>query len=319
MREHLRAAASEPEHPRDWRPQILAFSKDSRRRYELLRFALWIEGGSGLTTAVRILEGEGVKMLKLRAEAEAEIHADILEHNLSVFPLVVFAPNLQIGIQTLIQAFGIGPLRANTIILNWFEQLPRGILGLSEPSYVRNLWAAFRLGFNIIVLDAEKSEWDVLEAMPPEERRIDVWWCDDATSTLTLLLAYLMKRNEEWGEAGIRVLAACHQWKSEKSHEELRRTLEEVRIETDSAAVEAAKQVEKKLKEMRESISADSEKEVLEKIKEEVKRAEEEAKKAARKAAKAQAKADEAVRSVESLEWLPDEEKRKTKNSGASQ
>ncbi len=237
MREHLRAAASEPEHPRDWRPQILAFSKDSRRRYELLRFALWIEGGSGLTTAVRILEGEGVKMLKLRAEAEAEIHADILEHNLSVFPLVVFAPNLQIGIQTLIQAFGIGPLRANTIILNWFEQFPRGILGLSEPSYGRNLWAAFRLGCNIIVLDAKENEWAALEAMPPEERRIDVWWSDDATSRLMLLLAYLMTRNDEWSEARIRLLAVSCETETEQQTQELRKILEEVRIEAEPEVV----------------------------------------------------------------------------------
>ena len=58
-RENLLAAASEPEHPRDWRPQILAFSDDSHRRKQLLKFSSWIQGRSGLTTAVRILEGEG--------------------------------------------------------------------------------------------------------------------------------------------------------------------------------------------------------------------------------------------------------------------
>ncbi|MFC1869411.1 amino acid permease, partial [Thermodesulfobacteriota bacterium] len=58
VREHLLAASSEPEHPRDWRPQILAFSDHSVRRERLLRFASWIEGGSGLTTAVKIVEGE---------------------------------------------------------------------------------------------------------------------------------------------------------------------------------------------------------------------------------------------------------------------
>ena len=50
IREHLLTAANEPEHPRYWRPQILAFSDDTERRSQLLRFAAWIEGGSGLTT-----------------------------------------------------------------------------------------------------------------------------------------------------------------------------------------------------------------------------------------------------------------------------
>ena len=52
--------------------------------------------------------------------------------------------------------------------------------------------------------------WEDLKTTPPEKRRIDVWWwCDDATSQLTLLLAYLMMRSEQWGNAKIRVLAAC--------------------------------------------------------------------------------------------------------------
>lgn len=51
IREHLLAAAAEPMHPRNWRPQILAFSDDSDRRAQVLRFASWIEGQSGLTNA----------------------------------------------------------------------------------------------------------------------------------------------------------------------------------------------------------------------------------------------------------------------------
>ena len=77
VREHLLSIAAEPQHPRDWRPQILAFSDDPRRRAQLLRFSSWIEGGSGLTTAVRILEGEGVKMRKAKEEAEEELAQDI--------------------------------------------------------------------------------------------------------------------------------------------------------------------------------------------------------------------------------------------------
>ena len=68
-RENLLEAYVEPEHDRDWRPQILAFSKDAQRRPGLLRFASWIEGRSGLTTVVKILEGEGVKMLNTKRKA----------------------------------------------------------------------------------------------------------------------------------------------------------------------------------------------------------------------------------------------------------
>lgn len=237
MREHLLAAASEPEHPRDWRPQLLAFSNDAHRREQLLRFASWIEGGSGLTTAVRILEGEGAKMLKLRDEAEAKLREDIAEHGLKAFPLILVAPDLHVGVQTLVQTFGVGPLRANTILLNWLEELPKGVLGLGGLRYVHNLLDAYRLGCNIIVLDAGEDAWKSLEALPAHYRRIDVWWWGYATSRLMLLLAYLMTRTEAWDGAKIRVLATSNEDGPHQTVEGLRTILEDVRIEAEPVVV----------------------------------------------------------------------------------
>ena len=44
VRENLLAAGSEPDHPRDWRPYLLALSNDPERREVLLKFASWLEG-----------------------------------------------------------------------------------------------------------------------------------------------------------------------------------------------------------------------------------------------------------------------------------
>jgi amino acid transporter len=241
VREHLLAAAKETEHPRDWRPQVLAFSNDSHRRKQLLTFASWIQGGSGTTTAVRILEGEGIKMRKAQAEAEAELRSDIEKHGVEAFPLVLFTPTLQVGLQTLVQGFGIGPLKANTILLNWLENLPRGIFGLLQESvYAHNLKMAFRLGCNIIVLNTGEDTWNALESTPSGERRIDVWWWDDETSRLMLLLAYLMKRSDAWSEANIRVLSVNYGRDQERKREELKKFLEEVRIDAEPEVVEDA-------------------------------------------------------------------------------
>ena len=145
VREHLFSAATEPEHPRNWRPQVLLFSEDANRRKPLLDFASWVQGRSGFTTVVRILEGEGVQMLRQKEEAEAELQKNIREHGISAFSLVLAAPDLSVGIHTLVQAFGIGPLRANTILLNWMEQVPPAGPEASKEPYGRNLRIAFRL------------------------------------------------------------------------------------------------------------------------------------------------------------------------------
>jgi len=238
MRDHLLAIPGEVDHPRDWRPQILAFSDQAARRVRLLQFASWIEGGSGLTTAVRVLEGTGKKMYRLRDEAEAEIKADIAAHGLDTFVRVLAVPDLRAGVRTLIQSFGIGPVRPNTILINGPEQL-EGIKG--QRRYGRYLNEAVRLGCNIVILNSDEDAWHALEQAETASRRIDIWWQDDMTGRLMLLLAYLMTRTEAWEEAELRVLLAGARKNAAIRREQFRRVLEDLRIDAEPYPVESAK------------------------------------------------------------------------------
>jgi amino acid transporter len=236
-RENLLEAYVEPEHDRDWRPQILAFSKDAQRRPGLLRFASWLEGKSGLTTVVKILEGKGIKMLKLQEESESELRSDIAAHGFSAFPLVVFAPDLDIALNTLIQSTGVGPLKANTILLNWLEPESEITNHQRKISFGQNLRAAYRLGRNIVILDANEDKWKTLENISGENRRIDVWWLNDATSRLMLLLGYLITRSQSWDGAKIRVLAAGYTADTPENLTDLKNNLEEARIQAEPIIV----------------------------------------------------------------------------------
>ena len=238
IRENLLASTITPEHARDWRPQILAFSDNPQRRAPLLRFSAWIEGGSGLTTAVQILEGRGLKMHKLREETEALLQRDIQKDDAHAFSLVVTAPNLGIGIQTLIQAYGIGSLKANTILLNWLGRSPSKIPGLHDRKFGMNLRDVYHYGCNIVILDAKADKWSALEASEDQDRRIDVWWWGDATSRLMLLMAYLMTRNDTWSEAKIRLLAVADGKGTDQTIERLTEMLEDVRIEAEPEIIE---------------------------------------------------------------------------------
>ena len=231
IRENLLASTTAPEHARDWRPQILAFSDNPQRRSQLLRFSSWIEGGSGLTSAVQILEGEGLKMRKLKEEAQTQLQRDIQKDDAHAFPLVMTAPNLETGIQSVIQAYGIGPLKANTILLNWLGQSPAKFLGLHDREFGKNLRAAYRHGCNIVILDVKADKWNLLQESDGQDRCIDVWWWGDATSRLMLLLAYLMTRDEKWSTAKIRLLAIADGSRDDLTIESLTEMLAEVRIE----------------------------------------------------------------------------------------
>jgi hypothetical protein len=241
IRANLLAAAQEPEHPRDWRPQLLVFSDDPHRRQRLLQFAEWLEGDTGFATIVRIIEGEGPLMIKLREEAENELRKDIAESNSEAFPLVIAAPSLIQGIHTLVQAYGIGPLKVNTILLNWFENEHTQNRGIREILYGRRIKTAFRLGCNIIVLNAGENEWNNLKNISSEKRRIDVWWWNDASSHLMLLLAYLTTRNKDWQAAKLRILAPSTDHPTEERMADFRRQLQDARIEAEPEMVFNAK------------------------------------------------------------------------------
>jgi amino acid transporter len=233
IRHHLLAASRETEHPSHWRPQILAFTEDLRSREQLLRFAEWIEGGSGLTTVVRIVEGEGMKGLKLRSQAWKELVQSVQEAGTGAFPLVAAAPDLPTGISLVLQSYGVGPLQANTVLLNWFREERPGSGNRAET--VRNLRLVFRLGYNIVMLDARQGKWT-----PPEGKgsRIDIWWQGGATSRLMLLLAHLVTRHELWQRAELRVLALARSEHRQEVESRLQEILANYRIEAQTAIVD---------------------------------------------------------------------------------
>jgi amino acid transporter len=230
-RGHLLAAAARPEHARDWRPQILAFSNDSERRERLLTFANWIEGRSGLTTVVRILEGSGRRARRELAAAERELAADLEAKGLMAFPLVVSAFDLDSAVPVVVQSAGIGPTRVNTVLLNWLDPSRHSGDTQRERRFLANLHSVFLLGYNLLVFDAQKLDWERLSGTKGSDRLIDVWWLDNPTGRLMLVLAYLLTRSDAWHGATVRLLVpSSGQEPPEQLQAKLEAILQEVRI-----------------------------------------------------------------------------------------
>jgi hypothetical protein len=204
----------------------------------MLEFSSWLEGRSGLTTLVRILEGEGLHMLSKKEEAESELQQDITKNKSQAFPLAIVAPDLPTGIKSLIQSYGIGPLKANTILLNWHEHSPQETISVYDQGLGVNLRAAYLQGCNIILLDAKPDKWKALDTTSSRDLCIDVWWWADATSRLMLLLAYLMTRSDKWSQARIRLLAVADGDVSKPTMESLQEMLDEIRIEAEPLVIQ---------------------------------------------------------------------------------
>lgn len=239
-REHLLEAAAIPEHHRDWRPQILAFSDDQERRPRLLRLAGWLEGGSGLTTVVTLLEGKDLLLSPQKEEIKKSLQQDIREHNPAAFSLVLTTRDIEIAVHALLQAHGIGPLRVNTVLLNWLDPHNESGQEFRELLFGGRLKTLFQLGCNIVLLHAQPDTWSRLMETEPEKSRIDIWRSADNTGNLMLLFAYLMTRSNAWKNATLRLMVFDDD-KTPKEEQEntMREILDDARIDAELVFVPA--------------------------------------------------------------------------------
>ena len=236
VRSDLLSAGEDTDHPRDWRPYILAFSNDRERRETLLKFASWIEGGSGITTVVKFMPGYGARQRKICQDAAEALRREVAEVRSDVFSRVVSGGDALSTLETLLQSFGLGPIYANTILVNWVSDSSQNSQQLAAR-YGRFLRGANRMGCHVIILGIAADGWEHVMAQEPDERRIDVWWRGDAESRLMLLLAYLVTRDELWREARIRVLAVNYPDASDESLKDLTSIIEEARIQAEPVLV----------------------------------------------------------------------------------
>ena len=209
VKQGLREIAGQPERPADWQPHVLAFVETSAGMERMLRVADWLSGGSGLVAAVRLLAGDRARPAVQQScrDAEQRLAADVRRHGLDVHPLVVAAGEASEGASILLQAWGAGPIQANTILLSRDDSRDPQREAALAPRYAALLQRAAALGRHAIVLHAEETAWSALKQTAADGRRIDVWWLDDDSSRLALAFARLMTRSDEWRDAAVRLLA----------------------------------------------------------------------------------------------------------------
>lgn len=230
IRRQLLTTIGESAHDRDWRPHILAFTNDPNRRILLLRFAEWIGGTTGLISAIKIVAGSGRKVTQEKEAALTELNTCIREEGLMMFPLVISGQDLTQTMETLLQGYGIGPIKGNIMLCNWYGETMTSFPGLTAMKFGDNLRQAFRGGYNLVVFHGDPLRTDHLFDTDKEEHIIDVWWNNDASSRLMLLLAYLMTRSDLWAHSTIRLLTVGDAAHLTESIELVEQQLDEARI-----------------------------------------------------------------------------------------
>ncbi|MHC5010199.1 MAG: APC family permease [Planctomycetota bacterium] len=184
-------------HPKNWRPSILALSGTARTRTHLAVYAHWLSAGRGAVTLAQVIPGEVKAHLERRSAQENALRSFIRDQELSAFPAVLVAPDLSLGIEALVQCYGIGAFRPNVVLSGWSEDPAR------EEEFASLLRTVSGLGRSLVLVRYRGEAGDAVWI--PSPGPIDVWWRGKQNGHLLVLLAHLLAENDAWRGREIRL------------------------------------------------------------------------------------------------------------------
>ncbi len=186
-----------PVDPRNWRPHILVFAGDAKKRIDLVRFAGWLNQNRGILTVCHLIIGDLEDLAEKTREQTAETDAFLDDEGLVAFAETEVVPDFESGVLAVCQANGIAGLTSNTLMLGWSDKPERR---LAQLRVVRR---AARLGKSTILCRVAPRRWSTL-------RRIDIWWGGlQSNGDMLLLFAHLLSLNREWSGVRISVKSAA--------------------------------------------------------------------------------------------------------------
>ncbi|MDX1623143.1 MAG: amino acid permease [Gemmatimonadota bacterium] len=185
-------APSESPGPKNWRPHILVLSGAPTRRWHLIDLASSIAHNKALVTVATVLPGD--QPAGRRQTLSANIHDYIAKRGVQALVRVISAPSHFDGAERLVEAYGLGALVPNTVLL-----------GTNEETELRERYCEMIAHFhqarrNVLIVreDPERGFG--------ERRRIDVWWGGlRGNGGLMMILAWLLRTSLSWQGAEVRL------------------------------------------------------------------------------------------------------------------
>lgn len=178
--------------PRNWRPNILVFAGDVKKRLSLIQLANFLNQRRGILTVCNMIIGN-LKRNEIDIKKETDKMDKVLEQTgIMAFSEINVVSQFESGIINITQANGIAGLNSNTIMFGWSDKNVRMI----------SLLKTIR-----IISELQKSSLLVRINELPEisgRDRMDIWWRGmHSNGDLMLLLAHLLSLNGEWKNAKI--------------------------------------------------------------------------------------------------------------------
>ena len=186
---------------KNWRPHMMVFSGAPTKRWHLIQLAAELTHNRGLITVASVLP-PGSRIGAQQEALEATIQDYLERQGIQAVVRLVTAPEPFMGMKQLIEAYGIGPLVPNTVLIGDTENLE----GEGCDRFCQMIVQCHRAKRNVVIFRSQPETYGMISSRPPQNRRIDVWWGGlQANGGLMLILAYLMRTGWAWRGAEIRL------------------------------------------------------------------------------------------------------------------
>ncbi|MDJ0704355.1 MAG: Na-K-Cl cotransporter [Leptolyngbyaceae cyanobacterium MO_188.B28] len=185
---------------KNWRPHVLVFSGAPTKRWHLIEMAAALTHNRGLFTVASVLPS-GSRSVTQQETMESTIQEYLEKQGMRALVRVVTAPEPFAGAEKLVEAYGIGHLSPNTILLGDTENEE------SRDRYCQMITKCYQAKRNVVILRDQPMQQPMsFFRRPPRKRRIDVWWGGlQSNGGLMLILAYLLRTSLPWREAEVRL------------------------------------------------------------------------------------------------------------------
>lgn len=204
--------------PKTWRPNILVLSGSPKKRWRLIELANDLTNGNALFTVSTILPQKNVTQEKV-LNYEKQI-TDFLEaKNVQALVRVVRASNPFSGAIQLVNAYGLGPLVPNTVLLGDTREVTH------HKSYAEMISHFHKSRRNVVIVQGDDVGFKKKET-------VDIWWGGlKGNGSLMIILAYLLKNSREWQGSTLNIkMVVASEEASQQAKENLTNILSKMRI-----------------------------------------------------------------------------------------
>lgn len=182
--------------PKSWRPHLLTFMSPSLEEEHLAYFAHSLNQSRGfLTFGITPATPEEVEPLK------EQMKKFLTAHDITGFYQVNQDPHTLGGMKSMVETYGLGPLRPNTILL------PADFLDQDPELFAQLLISSFHHEKNVLLLNPSYSDLTLFKQVTKEEKRIHLWWGGQyhGNFQLSLALSHQLQHSKIWENAALHI------------------------------------------------------------------------------------------------------------------